>query len=86
MRKRLKFTDWLSICEGSQVPEHMKDAMIYVHDTLDSADVIAQSIFGAGEFSDEDAAVDDATVLAVYDRLVGEHRRRVADSEEERGG
>lgn len=75
-KRRMGFTEWLKLCEAHGAPAEIREAMVFVHDTLDAADVIAESIFGKHEddIRPSDERPSDETVLAVYDRIVKAHQ------------
>jgi benzoyl-CoA reductase/2-hydroxyglutaryl-CoA dehydratase subunit BcrC/BadD/HgdB len=55
---------------GLDTPVGMKDSLIYVHDTLEGAKSIGESVFGE--------KVSAETVLGIYDRLVAEQKKKEA--------
>jgi hypothetical protein len=57
-----------SLQKAPDVPQNMVDATIHVHDTMESALVIAKSLFGGNAFTGAD-------VIAIYDRIQAEWLR-----------
>jgi hypothetical protein len=53
---------------NGRAPSALIDAMVYVHDTVETAQMAARALFG-------DKATPEIA-LALYDRIAAEHQRR----------
>jgi len=72
---RDKFEQRLKILDSStDKPAHIKDSLVFVHDTLETSMLICKSVFGE-EMSDPEV------VLAVYDLVSARHSQLTKSNE-----